>query len=100
MVMGWQVVPGRLVSQTGHALASKEDFLFFFLTLPTSELEQARADRLLDPGMVREIHFCGGKPSCKIKELCQALSLKKVKQNVLTMNVEFEHLHVGKGHRG
>ena len=81
-------------------LPPRRIFFFFFLTLPTSELEQARADRLLDPGMVREIHFCGGKPSCKIKELCQALSLKKVKQNVLTTNVEFEHLHVGKGHRG
>ena len=74
--------------------------LFCFKTLPISELEHVRTDRLVDPGMVREIHFCGGKASCKIEKLCWDLSPKKVKQNILTTKMEFEHLHVGKGHQG
>ena len=43
---------------TGRALKKKKKKK----TLLMSELEQDRVSRHFEPGMVREIHFCGGKP--------------------------------------
>ena len=60
----WEtVLAGLHLWNRGHELASKEGLKKKRTkTLLTSELEQDRISRHFEPGLGREINFCGGKP--------------------------------------